>query len=335
MSWVVVATLGGCDGAPGPDRPAPGLPAEVVPEVDTNRRLVGEELGPGVAAAVFRHDWSGEVTAAIWECTSSTAQSHQALQCSVDPDFVLVGGGARTFSGTFGAGAFLTASYPADTTGSPRLTRWEGRSKDHGVYDPHELKVYAIGLKLFGVSRADLAANVFVNVVTSPSAHHPQIGAPPREPSGCCLDLGGGARVNWTGAGNLLTTSWAEAAQGKDHLYSDEATITHYRIMIHRMISGPGQPLWGSLEQAWAGNAVTVEGGPATPTVLVPIDWVPVSIGVITSWTAGRLLTALSPSTGTTATGFIATTKEHLTPPDGGTTMLMVGILRKAWPFRQ
>jgi len=99
---------------------------------------------------------------------------------------------------------------------------------------PHELDVYALGLKVHGMTREELLNHMCVIVVTSPVCAHPEARAelPPDY-----LVLGGGFKVDWKGYGNLATasfpsslTSWT--ARSKDHEVSDPASLTVFAIGI-------------------------------------------------------------------------------------------------------
>jgi len=72
---------------------------------------------------------------------------------------------------------------------------------------------------------------VLSNKSTPTAAHHPRLAL---VVPGFYM-TGGGARVNWTGQGNLLTASFPQdrqtwVAEGKDHFESDPSTITAYAI---------------------------------------------------------------------------------------------------------
>jgi hypothetical protein len=104
------------------------------------------------------------------------------------------------------------------------------------VAHPHELDVYALGLKVQGMTREELFRHMYVAVSTSPVCPHPEA----REPiSSRILSIGGGFKMDWHGAGNLVTVSipsylhsWT--ARSKDHEVSDPSSITVYAIGIHR-----------------------------------------------------------------------------------------------------
>jgi hypothetical protein len=115
-------------------------------------------------------------------------------------------------------------------------------SKDHGVSDLHSIHVYAIGLKIQGVSAATLRS-VMQAVKSSPSS---LVSHPTNQVSvntGYTL-IGGGAKVDWTGYGNLLVDSYPSVnfwyVASKDHIWSSPARITAYAIGIQNYIPGFG-----------------------------------------------------------------------------------------------
>jgi len=131
----------------------------------------------------------------------------------------MTGGGAKV--NWTSAGNLLTASYPIDQYS------WEARNKDHMIVSPAAITVYAIGIR-----RRDggtiLESRIFK--YSGPKAQHPSVSVEPG-----FLLTGGGARVNWTGVGNILTSSYSAGdgtwnASSKDHSFADSATITAYAI---------------------------------------------------------------------------------------------------------
>ncbi|QFY09579.1 hypothetical protein GBF35_25620 [Nonomuraea phyllanthi] len=186
---------------------------------------------------VFDHkDSSGKVTIAVFQEVSSQEQAHHFdLQADVDPDMVVVGGGATATDKP--NGALLTASYPNENR-----TGWRASSKDHNVPNPHRLTVYAIGMKINGLTRDDLMGNLRFVRETSDVAAHPveDVSAP----QGFKL-IGGGFRVNWApGPGNLATGSFPVGgswkARSKDHFAASPCTIDVFGIALRNSIPGVG-----------------------------------------------------------------------------------------------
>ena len=154
---------------------------------------------------------------------TSPILAHPATQANLAPGFMVVGGGARTESS--GPGSLLFASYPtADLSG------WIGRAKDHVESSPGTITVWAIGLKERFLKEAGMLVRMF-SMTTAQVAHHPRHAfvLPDFHLTGT------GARVNWTGQGNLLTASFPQDRQtvvveAKDHIETDKSTITAFAI---------------------------------------------------------------------------------------------------------
>lgn len=173
-----------------------------------------------------------KVTVKIFKESGHEKRQHNIEKTAeADNDMVVVGGGA--VAKWTASGALLTASYP--TRG---LNGWTGTSKDHMQAHPHELDVYALGLKVQGMTRTELYSHMYVAVATSSVCPHPEARAdlPPDY-----LVLGGGFKVNWSGCGNLATASFPSSphswtARSKDHEVSDPASLTVFAVGIHRCL---------------------------------------------------------------------------------------------------
>jgi len=118
----------------------------------------------------------------------------------------------------------LTASYPVDAS------TWEARSKDHKRSSHASITSYAIGIRHRKSGKALLERRVFSN--TGYTQAHPSSSV--SVDSGFVL-VGGGAKNNWSGSGNLLTSFYPETentwrADGKEHQGSSPSNITAYAI---------------------------------------------------------------------------------------------------------
>lgn len=170
------------------------------------------------AMAVAIRDESNRWDVVI-DTQTSGKESHPTVQARLRPGYVLTGGGAR--ANWTGAGSLLTASFPATNE------VWEARAKDHGVSDPSTVTAYVIGI------RARNGSQPTNQIFTSQSGvkSHPSESVYLED--GWRL-TGGGARVNWSGAGSLLfastkgDNSWRAIA--KDHKYPSPASISVFAI---------------------------------------------------------------------------------------------------------
>jgi hypothetical protein len=173
-----------------------------------------------------------KLTVRRFKVSSNERHQHNVeRKVGIDSDMMVVGGGA--VAKWTGNGALLTASYP-----SIGMDGWTGSSKDHTVPDPHKLSMYALGLKVNGMTREELYRHMCVVVATSPVTAHPEARV---DLPADYLVLGGGFKVDWHGYGNLATasfpsslTSWT--ARSKDHEASDPASLTVFAIGITRIL---------------------------------------------------------------------------------------------------
>lgn len=171
------------------------------------------------AIAIFDPEDEFEV---VIDVANSDPRAHPQRALSARDGFQLVGGGARANWNI--SGQLLTASYPVgrDT--------WEVRSKDHSVAESNVVACYAIAMR---PRNGSPSIPIEIREITTPATSHPEGGC--SAPEGCRL-IGGGARVNWSGHGNLLTASYPEGnawlAKAKDHSVLDPASITIFAIGI-------------------------------------------------------------------------------------------------------
>jgi hypothetical protein len=155
-------------------------------------------------------------------------------ELTVPNDYKIIGGGARV--NWSGQGNLLTASFPKDAQ------TWVAKSKAHVDSSPANIDVWAIALY-------DPSNEWEVDIFTAN-------GSPSDLPSATAtvgsqyVLTGGGAEVNWGGAGNLLTASCPQGtgnwiAKGKAHTISDPASITAYAIGIKARngVTGPSMTI--------------------------------------------------------------------------------------------
>jgi hypothetical protein len=254
-------------------------------------------------------DHSGQVEVKIWGDFVAGQQPH--AEVSVDNDFVMIGGGARVTDANNSSNnvlALLTSCYPKD---DGTFTTFVGDSKDHIVTYNHRLWVYVIGMKAYDgsnnpISTSTLIAQMNIAKTTSGSAAHPGVTVNAM-PSGYSV-LSGGAKVNWSGAGNLLTKSnlpnlgspydqWE--AQSKDHGISSPATIEAYELSIDPVIAN-----FGTLQFLYKfglvntnNNYMTVSQNTSYPGPPGPDNFLLSGIGGWSQYTgAGRMLFAMYPT---------------------------------------
>lgn len=169
----------------------------------------------------------------------------------VPEDMIAVGGGGI---GSSHPGAFLTMSRPTlDRQGNPDFRGWVVASTDHTVRDIHQLRGFAFGLKIVGMSRTELFNAIEWKRERSFLAPHPEavarltlpVPAPGEELPPNALLISGGFEIdeqahNQTRA-NLLTATYPEFQRGwrsasKDHITPSPTVIDSYAIGIREVL---------------------------------------------------------------------------------------------------
>jgi hypothetical protein len=261
------------------------------------------------------NDSSGRVTVGVFRRVGAPAQHHFDEGADPPEDWVAIGGGAVAVEGP--PGALLTASYP-----NGDLTAWLGSSKDHVDPQAHVLTTYAIGMRIAGMSREQLLGAIHISTGDSGAAPHPEATA--TLPDGFVL-VGGGAKVEWTGAGNLLTASFPSTdrswtARSKDHEESSPANIRAYAIGLRENL-----PI-GRVQAA----IVPQDSGAAPhPSAVADMTdgFALTGGGADVHWTgAGNLLWRLEPTTSTANQEFRASAKDHDVPDPSSMTVFALGI---------
>lgn len=305
---------------------APTDSAEAVPAGtfqlfdNTNRRVVSDSADGEFAEKGLlddRLDASGRVRIRVYECTGYGQLNE--VHCGVDPDEVLVGGGAWADYGPppLSWGALLVASAPLNAN----LETWVGKSKDHMKANHHTLHTYAVGMKLSGVTRATLLGTtsptapkyIIYREATSGVDQHPARDV--SLPTGYQV-LGGGGWANFSGCnGNMLTASYRSSAtkwfaSSKDHESPCPGTISTRVIGVTTgTIPGFGQLLAQQREAS-----VFSSGGVGTVSKNQTSGWATTCAGGKT--TGNRLLFQMSP---TDDNNFLTGSKDHLVPASGTT----------------
>jgi vibriolysin len=288
-----------------------------------NRRVLSaaEAAGvPGAAARVvvtrnetFRE---GKMSAQVVECTELTSEVGQHFGCDVDLDFVVVGGGASVAGDEPNAGALLMESRPFDAN----LFSWVGTSANHLHTDAHQLSVFAIGLRLDGISADQLWEQLQVRTRQVGRAAHPSTAVD--VDSGFSV-VGGGASIHdGVNSANLpcrsfLTHSFPQgngwSGAGKDHLRECPALLDVTVIGIRRSMPNT----FGQLEVIRRSNSFPFNvGGKKTVHVDLPGGFVPTGLGGEARWGEGkgRLLVEIA----SVGRGARVTDKDHVESDSAG-----------------
>ena len=291
-----------------------GIPGSGSP----NRMLHTLDAGNGVDKLFEQTDVSGKITIAVFERVSPAASGHNTdFAIAVPNDYVVIGGGGEGTSSP--QGNLITASYP-----DAGLTAWLVSTKDHINADPVQVRGWAIGLKIAGLTPAQVRSNISVTTATSDYAAHPDVTAV--LPAGYVL-AGGGVKVNWSGAGNLATASAPSGATGwrvrsKDHYTSSPSTATAYAIGVNDFIAGVG-----TISNVVNGGT---SGVAAHPAFTQGLSWgyALSGCGAFVNWSgAGNLLWQIkptSPAAGQTACA--AASKDHLISAPSSINSYSIGL---------
>jgi hypothetical protein len=270
-------------------------------------------------------DRSGDVEVRVWEKSTEVKCFGCTVEASVDPDYVLVGGGAAAeFSDR--NGGLIISSYPA----SDSLGTWRAEACDNTVAAAYTLKVFAVGLKLKGVSRTELGGHVYLASNSS---------KPSETKASCDVTLphdyqliGGGARVlNVTpGRYHYLTDSYPRdertwTAASHDHVTSAMGTITSYAIGIKNgVIPGFGRLEVGRLSYEHTAKPLehhTVQAG-------VQTEYVQTCVGAQQE-NPLRLIYKMIPVHAADGKASVAT-KDHIHPEQGWTRVWSLEVRKKA-----
>jgi hypothetical protein len=209
-------------------------------EVAPNSEAQDEEGRVGTAQQALQEcpqktictTWTkGRLTVRRFECPFGQEAQHATAKCQVPTgEFVLVGGGAE-IAGNFAPGALLTGSFPSFDD----KQTWVATSKDHIRPYSHNVRAFAVGLKLDGLSYLELRNLVKVGFATSGVANHPTVSVP--VPAGHAM-LSGGAQTIFSGAGQLLTRSSPANVNGpwiassKDHVLADPGRVRAFVVSM-------------------------------------------------------------------------------------------------------
>jgi hypothetical protein len=172
-------------------------------------------------------DRSGKIEVKLYEARTTTNKAQWHDETIIVPeDSVVIGGGVEIQPRP----AFITASYP-----NKDLSGWVASSKDHEISCPHGLRLYALGMRITGLSRSQLFNLIRIHITNSPVTSHPEVEA--NVTQGYVI-LGGGIRIDYQGAGSLATASFPSSprstwkARAKDHHLPCPASVFSYAIGI-------------------------------------------------------------------------------------------------------
>jgi Subtilase family/Peptidase inhibitor I9 len=286
---------------------AMATPAKVTGDLAGAPNRLLHSPSDGTYLTAKRVDSSGKVEIAVFESAAVFAKSHSSLLVKVPSDYVVIGGGAE--GKKLPIGNLLTASFPFPGSG------WFVASKDHLLTDPVEVRGWAIGLKIKGMTAQQLAQHIVYETAQSANVSHPDVTA--TLPAGFQL-LGGGFNLvkffDSSHQGTLATGSAPSGANGwrvagKDHGVTAPVAATAWAIGLKTNI-----PSIGSFESKIVshGNPFALSHPSATATMQP--NYVLTGCGGRVNWSGqGNLLWRLRPviSNNSYSLGCSAASKDH------------------------
>ncbi len=314
-SWAGVLALISCASALG----ACGAPDPSQPLVDSAAvEPAAAELSQAVTAptiATWHDDSAAPLHVEVRACTTTTPASSQVIDCTVDWNYALVGGGAQVSVTT--AGAMLVG-----TQGGPSAGSWRASSHDEFVVSPHNLTSYAVGIRLDGVNSKvlrDTIVQYFSLSIDSPSLQ-----------SGLSHRIAGGFS-DFSGLPRFLkeTTpgSGADLWGGvvSPHLFTPppHASVVMWESWLPSVII-EGFGMLDIVTRTGA-NSPVVSTGRATAVANVAANYAVLGYGARANVTSGpgRLLTALGPN-GSNLRQVMAQSIDHSQASAGSTTPFWV-----------
>ena len=195
-----------------------------------------------------------------------------------------------------------------------------GFAKDNGLVPIWDLAPPERGEEIRQAYWKKAAKQLTTHILSVTSALHAHPEARVKVPDGYKL-VGGGAKDDWTGAGNLLTSSFPESnntwmASGKDHRQSGAGTITAYAIALY-----DPDDIWET--KIFHSTSPSEEHHPMKETAVEP-GYVMVGGGARVHWRGrGNLLLASYPKDKTT---WRAHSKDHVEPSPATITTYAIGL---------
>ena len=301
----------------------------------------------------FYTDGSGQLQIVVRTCdwaASYTTGPHCVL-CAVDPDWLLVGGGAEIayqsegataaklrgsfpypeelsdLNPDFGAGAETCTVNPTSNAPSSYYVAWAARS--NGATS-HKLRAYAIGLKVSGYTASELRSIMSWVDETSGSSLTPSLTTTPVS-SGSLV--GGGA--NMLGNASAYLTESRPASDGTSWIGTGRpsngvvANLKVYRLAAFDFGITSRVPV-----RSVTGSSGT---GLTSASVTTPYPWVTTSIGGRglngATYSASRTLRGLIPITSATQGVFASSAPEIGSSVNGSTRAYSLNLFHDDGPF--
>lgn len=286
------------------------------------------DAGEAVAAALVNSlpvgsqtDLSGKITVTVFERTAATAAGQFTdFAVQVPEDYVVIGGGIQ--GGDSAQGHLLTASYP-----NAARSAWLVSSKEHLETRPVQITAWAVGLKVTGLSRAELLSHMTYRTSTSAYAQQPAV-AVPMAPG--YTQIGGGFQVTAAAPGNLAWASYPTTATGnvpawssasKDHGTTSPATIRSFSIGLRTNLPGVGV-----VSGTVIASPASASSASPSASIAMTQGYALTSCGAKVNWTgSGNLLWKIKPLGGAQAACEVGS-RQHLYSSPATVEAFAVGI---------
>lgn len=271
-------------------------------------------LDASTVIATAYDDSASPVHIQIKTCKSTTSASAHQVDCRVNAEYAVVGGGALpTPSGGNSAKAYITESRPSDAR------TWRASSVEPSAL-AHDLTVYAIGMRLDGVNTQKLRNAIgWKTATTSSSSANVTVNAD----SGKVLLSGGAFTAPNAGvSGNRVLTAsdWSGSAGWNAQSKAQSGTVAGSTQVTLLQIDKKVIEGFGVLEVLKrSGSTRTTAGGTHTTSLDVQAGWALAGLGAIANTSSGstRRITGIAPDA--TARNITVTTGDQSGSSAGST----------------
>lgn len=248
-------------------------------------------LSASTVVATSYDDSASPVHIQIRTCKSSSALAAHQVDCKVNAEYAVIGGGAFAAAASGNAAKpFITESRPSD----PRT--WRASSAEASSL-PHDLTVYAIGLRLDGVNTQKL--RTAIGWKTPPATTSGSITATADAGK---LVLGGGALTapasGVSGNRVLTATAWSGSNGWNVQSRSQSGTVSGSTQVTLLQIDNKTIEGFGVLEvMKRSGSARTTSGGAHSTSIQVWSGWALAGMGAVATTSSGstRRIVGIAP----------------------------------------
>jgi hypothetical protein len=295
-------------------------------------------------------DASGQVHIKVRVCGATpSAVGLRCAYCKLDPDYVLVGGGAEI--GGSPTSAQLRASFPYPSASAPAGCVGNGTAAREGLTwlarssgtSSHTLAAVAVGLKVDGITADELIAGNYIRTheTTSTRSAQPTKDTPPFGPEYIVIsggaellaDIGVEPNAYLTELSPLEPPDQNLGWHGRGVFAGGDGFIKVFSIGLN-----PCLPVSTTcLQWKWRKAVAGTSGGYRSVSHATPYPWVAAGVGAtgVTAGTSSRYLADLLPIQESLGQGFTVRTKDAgSTPIAGNTTGYQINLMQEGiWSF--